>query len=46
VLCLQEDIADGVLHMLQGALTELRLGNPADVRWTSARSSTPRRATG
>ncbi|MDX9884715.1 trifunctional transcriptional regulator/proline dehydrogenase/L-glutamate gamma-semialdehyde dehydrogenase [Thauera sp.] len=32
VLCLQEDIADGVLHMLQGALTELRLGNPADVR--------------
>lgn len=32
VLCLQEDIADGVLHMLRGALTELRLGNPADVR--------------
>ncbi|MFN3885517.1 MAG: trifunctional transcriptional regulator/proline dehydrogenase/L-glutamate gamma-semialdehyde dehydrogenase [Aquabacterium sp.] len=32
VLCVQEDIADGVLHMLQGALTELRLGNPADVR--------------
>ncbi|WP_297363402.1 trifunctional transcriptional regulator/proline dehydrogenase/L-glutamate gamma-semialdehyde dehydrogenase [Thauera sp.] len=32
VLCLQQDIADGVLHMLQGALTELRLGNPADVR--------------
>ncbi|HHW64791.1 MAG TPA: trifunctional transcriptional regulator/proline dehydrogenase/L-glutamate gamma-semialdehyde dehydrogenase [Rhodocyclaceae bacterium] len=32
VLCLQEDIADGVLHMLQGALNELRLGDPADVR--------------
>ena len=32
VLCLQQDIADGVLHMLQGALAELRLGNPADVR--------------
>jgi len=32
VLCLQEDIADGVLHMLRGALEELRLGNPADVR--------------
>ncbi|MBV2264622.1 MAG: trifunctional transcriptional regulator/proline dehydrogenase/L-glutamate gamma-semialdehyde dehydrogenase [Thauera sp.] len=32
VLCLQQDIADGVLHMLQGALAELRLGNPTDVR--------------
>ncbi|HND57964.1 MAG TPA: L-glutamate gamma-semialdehyde dehydrogenase, partial [Thauera aminoaromatica] len=32
VLCLQQDIADDVLHMLQGALAELRLGNPADVR--------------
>ena len=32
VLCLQQDIADGVLHMLQGALAELRVGNPADVR--------------
>ncbi len=32
VLCLQEDIADGTLHMLRGALDELRLGNPADVR--------------
>ena len=32
VLCLQEDIADGVLHMLHGALNELRLGDPADVR--------------
>jgi len=32
VLCLQDDIADGVLHMLRGALDELRLGDPADVR--------------
>jgi RHH-type proline utilization regulon transcriptional repressor/proline dehydrogenase/delta 1-pyrroline-5-carboxylate dehydrogenase len=28
VLCVQEDIADGVLTMLRGALAELRLGNP------------------
>ena len=32
VLCLQEEIADGVLHMLRGAMSELCLGNPADVR--------------
>ena len=32
VLCLQDDIADGVLHMLRGALDELALGDPADVR--------------
>ncbi len=32
VLCLQEDIADGVLDMLRGAAAELRLGDPADVR--------------
>ena len=28
VLCLQEDIADSVLPMLQGAMAELRIGNP------------------
>ncbi|MFC3127264.1 trifunctional transcriptional regulator/proline dehydrogenase/L-glutamate gamma-semialdehyde dehydrogenase [Pseudoroseomonas globiformis] len=28
VLCLQEDVADRVLTMLKGALSELRLGNP------------------
>ena len=44
VLCLQQDIADGVLHMLQGALAELRLGNWPTCAWTSARSSIPRRA--
>jgi RHH-type proline utilization regulon transcriptional repressor/proline dehydrogenase/delta 1-pyrroline-5-carboxylate dehydrogenase len=32
VLCLQEDIADGVLHMLRGAMAQLRIGDPADVR--------------
>ncbi|WP_206186172.1 trifunctional transcriptional regulator/proline dehydrogenase/L-glutamate gamma-semialdehyde dehydrogenase [Thauera propionica] len=32
VLCLQEDIAERVLHMLRGALDELRVGDPADVR--------------
>nr|WP_249115976.1 trifunctional transcriptional regulator/proline dehydrogenase/L-glutamate gamma-semialdehyde dehydrogenase [Azoarcus sp. L1K30] len=32
VLCLQEDVADGILDMLQGALRELRIGDPADVR--------------
>ena len=29
VLCLQSDIADDVLHLLQGALAERRLGDPA-----------------
>ncbi|MBO1113072.1 trifunctional transcriptional regulator/proline dehydrogenase/L-glutamate gamma-semialdehyde dehydrogenase [Bordetella petrii] len=28
VLCLQEDSADHVLHMLRGAMRELRVGNP------------------
>lgn len=28
VLCLQEDIADGMLEMLKGAMAELRLGDP------------------
>ena len=28
VLCVQEDIADGVLHMLEGAMHELRTGDP------------------
>ncbi|WP_233237508.1 trifunctional transcriptional regulator/proline dehydrogenase/L-glutamate gamma-semialdehyde dehydrogenase [Bordetella sp. LUAb4] len=28
VLCLQEDSADHVLHMLRGAMDELRVGNP------------------
>jgi len=32
VLCLQKDIADTTLHMLRGALDELRIGDPADVR--------------
>ncbi|MBN8443208.1 MAG: trifunctional transcriptional regulator/proline dehydrogenase/L-glutamate gamma-semialdehyde dehydrogenase [Thauera sp.] len=32
VLCLQEDIAAHTLEMLRGALDELRVGNPADVR--------------
>ncbi|THF61956.1 trifunctional transcriptional regulator/proline dehydrogenase/L-glutamate gamma-semialdehyde dehydrogenase [Pseudothauera nasutitermitis] len=32
VLCLQEDVADGILEMLVGAARELTLGNPADVR--------------
>ncbi|KAI5913120.1 trifunctional transcriptional regulator/proline dehydrogenase/L-glutamate gamma-semialdehyde dehydrogenase [Thauera sp. 2A1] len=32
VLCLQQDIADHTLAMLRGALDELRVGNPADVR--------------
>ena len=29
ILCLQEDIADRTLSMLQGALQELTIGNPA-----------------
>ena len=32
VLCLQEEIADRVLTMLRGALAELTVGNPVDVR--------------
>jgi RHH-type proline utilization regulon transcriptional repressor/proline dehydrogenase/delta 1-pyrroline-5-carboxylate dehydrogenase len=28
ILCLQEDIADRTLHMLQGAVAELEIGNP------------------
>ena len=32
VLCLQQDIAADTLDMLRGAIAELRLGNPADVR--------------
>jgi RHH-type proline utilization regulon transcriptional repressor/proline dehydrogenase/delta 1-pyrroline-5-carboxylate dehydrogenase len=32
VLCLQADVADGILNMLQGALRELSIGDPADVR--------------
>ncbi len=28
VLCLQEDVADRVLHMLRGAMAELRIGPP------------------
>lgn len=31
VLCLQEDIADHVMEMLQGAMKELRVGNPAQL---------------
>ena len=32
LLCLQQEIADDVLEMLRGALIELRIGDPADVR--------------
>ena len=32
VLCLQHDIADPVLDMLRGAMAELRIGDPSDVR--------------
>ncbi|MBJ7534813.1 bifunctional proline dehydrogenase/L-glutamate gamma-semialdehyde dehydrogenase PutA [Rhodomicrobium vannielii ATCC 17100] len=31
VLCLQDDIADDMLAMLQGAMAELRMGNPARI---------------
>ncbi len=31
VLCLQEDIADRVLHMLKGAMAELRVGDQARI---------------
>jgi RHH-type proline utilization regulon transcriptional repressor/proline dehydrogenase/delta 1-pyrroline-5-carboxylate dehydrogenase len=31
LLCLHEGIADGVIHMLQGAMRELRLGDPAEL---------------
>jgi RHH-type proline utilization regulon transcriptional repressor/proline dehydrogenase/delta 1-pyrroline-5-carboxylate dehydrogenase len=31
VLCLQHDVADTVLHMLQGALAEWRVGDPAEL---------------
>ncbi len=31
LLCLQEDIADKVLHMLQGAMAELTLGDPGKI---------------
>jgi RHH-type proline utilization regulon transcriptional repressor/proline dehydrogenase/delta 1-pyrroline-5-carboxylate dehydrogenase len=30
LLCLQEDIADRSIHMLQGAMQRLRIGDPAD----------------
>jgi RHH-type proline utilization regulon transcriptional repressor/proline dehydrogenase/delta 1-pyrroline-5-carboxylate dehydrogenase len=29
LLCLQEDVADGILEMLKGAMAELQLGDPA-----------------
>ncbi|MBX3678874.1 MAG: trifunctional transcriptional regulator/proline dehydrogenase/L-glutamate gamma-semialdehyde dehydrogenase [Rhodocyclaceae bacterium] len=32
VLCLQDDIADKMLHMLEGAVKELRIGATPDVR--------------
>ncbi len=32
LLCVQEDVADTILHMLHGAMTELRLGDPASLR--------------
>ena len=46
VLCLQDDIAPRVLELLQGAMDELVIGDPAAARApTSDRSSTRRRAT-
>ena len=32
VLCVQDDAADRVVEMLQGAMSELRVGNPAELR--------------
>jgi RHH-type proline utilization regulon transcriptional repressor/proline dehydrogenase/delta 1-pyrroline-5-carboxylate dehydrogenase len=32
VLCLQTDIADKTLHMLRGAMRELKVGNPASLQ--------------
>jgi RHH-type proline utilization regulon transcriptional repressor/proline dehydrogenase/delta 1-pyrroline-5-carboxylate dehydrogenase len=32
VLCVQEEAADRVVEMLQGAMGELRVGNPAELR--------------
>lgn len=32
VLCLQADVAENMLKMLRGAVAELRIGSPADVR--------------
>jgi RHH-type proline utilization regulon transcriptional repressor/proline dehydrogenase/delta 1-pyrroline-5-carboxylate dehydrogenase len=31
LLCLQDEIAEPILRMLEGALRELRVGNPADI---------------
>jgi RHH-type proline utilization regulon transcriptional repressor/proline dehydrogenase/delta 1-pyrroline-5-carboxylate dehydrogenase len=31
LLCVHESVADGVLQMLQGAMAELRVGDPADL---------------
>ncbi len=31
ILCIQEDVAERVLHMIKGAMNELRVGNPKDV---------------
>jgi len=30
LLCLQEDVADGMIHMLKGAMDELVIGDPGD----------------
>ncbi|NDY92992.1 L-glutamate gamma-semialdehyde dehydrogenase [Ideonella livida] len=32
LLCLHEAVADAILHMLAGAMAELRLGDPAELR--------------
>ena len=32
ILCIQEDIADQILEMLWGAMAQLRIGNPAELR--------------
>lgn len=32
LLCIQDDVADRIIQMLKGAMTELRIGNPAELR--------------
>ncbi|MDO4435733.1 MAG: bifunctional proline dehydrogenase/L-glutamate gamma-semialdehyde dehydrogenase PutA [Cardiobacteriaceae bacterium] len=38
ILCVQEEIADGIWEMLTGAMNELRVGNVADKTWGKALS--------
>ncbi len=37
LLCVQDDVADKVIHMIAGAARELKLGDPRDPRCMSAR---------